>query len=175
MWTDERKALLRKLRADGLPYSRIAAELGGVTRNAAISKARRMGIGPNAVEGEPMSGLMLVHDAQADPAEKLKPLQMKPKRSPWTPKPRPADRSRIDGRLAAAKLFDRAVNDVIAEMGGDVSRIERGLIEGWVGAHVGLQGLIAKVSRLIGRSMPARSVSWSGRRRSFSPGGDSKM
>lgn len=79
-------------------------------------------------------------------AEKPKaPLRLKQKRGPWTPKPRPADRSQIDGRLAAAKLFDRAVNDIIAEMGGDVSKIERGLIEGWVGAHVGLQGLIAKL------------------------------
>ena len=47
--------------------------------------------------------------------------------------------------LAASKLFDRAVNDIISEMGGDVSKIERGLIEGWTGAHVGLQGLIAKL------------------------------
>jgi hypothetical protein len=79
-------------------------------------------------------------------AEKPKaPLRLKQKRSPWTPKPRPASRDQLDGRLAAAKLFDRAVNDVIAEMGGDVGKIERGLIEGWVGAHVGLQGLIAQL------------------------------
>jgi hypothetical protein len=79
-------------------------------------------------------------------AEKPKaPLRLKQKRSPWTPKPRPVDRHQLDGRLAAARLFDKAVNDIVREMGGDLSRIELGLIEGWVGAHVGLQGLIAKL------------------------------
>jgi hypothetical protein len=79
-------------------------------------------------------------------AEKPKaPLRLKQKRSPWTPKPRPAHRDQLDGRTAGAKLFDRCVNDIVAEMGGDVSKIERGLIEGYVGASVGLQGLIAKL------------------------------
>jgi hypothetical protein len=79
-------------------------------------------------------------------AEKPKALsRLKQKRSPWTPKPRPVDRSQLDGRLAAAKLFDRAVNDIVREMGGDLSKVELGLVEGWVGAHVGLQGLIAKL------------------------------
>ena len=33
-WTDERVELLKKLWADGLSASQIAAELGGITRNA---------------------------------------------------------------------------------------------------------------------------------------------
>lgn len=79
-------------------------------------------------------------------AEKPKaPLRLRRKRGPWTPKPRPVSRDQLDGRLAAAKLFDRCVNNIIAELGGDISKIERGLVEGWVGAHVGLQGLIAKL------------------------------
>jgi hypothetical protein len=81
-------------------------------------------------------------------------LQLKQKRSKWTPKPRPASRDQLDGRLKAAKLFDQAVNDIIAEMGGDVSKIERGLIEGWTGAHVGLQGLIAQL-------IEGKPVDWS--------------
>jgi len=44
MWTDERVALLKKLTADGLSSSRIAAEIGGITRNAVIGKLHRMGI-----------------------------------------------------------------------------------------------------------------------------------
>ena len=38
-WTDERVELLKKLWADGLSASQIAAELGGITRNAVIGKA----------------------------------------------------------------------------------------------------------------------------------------
>jgi hypothetical protein len=84
-------------------------------------------------------------DDEAKPVERKAPLKLKRKRSPWTPKPRPAHRDQLDGRLAAAKLFDRAVNDIVREMGGDLSKVELGLVEGWVGCHVGLQGLIAKL------------------------------
>ena len=37
-WTDERVARLSKLWADGLSASQVAADLGGVTRNAVIGK-----------------------------------------------------------------------------------------------------------------------------------------
>ena len=43
-WTDERVDLLRKLWAEGLSASQIAAELGGVTRNAVIGKIHRLGL-----------------------------------------------------------------------------------------------------------------------------------
>lgn len=43
-WTDERVELLRKLWIDGLSASQIAAELGGVTRNAVIGKVHRLGL-----------------------------------------------------------------------------------------------------------------------------------
>lgn len=43
-WTDERIELLKKLWADGLSASQIAAELGGVTRNAVIGKVHRLGL-----------------------------------------------------------------------------------------------------------------------------------
>ena len=43
-WTDERVALLTKLWADGLSASQIAAELGGITRNAVIGKVHRLGL-----------------------------------------------------------------------------------------------------------------------------------
>ena len=41
-WTDERVELLKKLWADGLSASQIAAQLGGVTRNAVIGKVHRL-------------------------------------------------------------------------------------------------------------------------------------
>jgi len=43
-WTDTRVELLTKLWADGLSASQIAAELGGITRNAVIGKAHRLGL-----------------------------------------------------------------------------------------------------------------------------------
>lgn len=43
-WTDDRVKQLTKLWADGLSASQIAAELGGVTRNAVIGKVHRLGL-----------------------------------------------------------------------------------------------------------------------------------
>ena len=43
-WTDERVARLTKLWSDGLSASQVAAELGGVTRNAVIGKIHRLGL-----------------------------------------------------------------------------------------------------------------------------------
>src|ERR1041385_458667 len=47
-WTDERVAQLTKLWADGLSASQIAAELGGITRNAVIGKVHRLGLSGRA-------------------------------------------------------------------------------------------------------------------------------
>jgi len=41
-WTDERVELLKKLWSEGLSASQIAAQLGGVSRNAVIGKAHRL-------------------------------------------------------------------------------------------------------------------------------------
>jgi GcrA cell cycle regulator len=47
-WTDERIGLLKKLWSDGLSASQIAAEIGGVTRNAVIGKVHRLGLSGRA-------------------------------------------------------------------------------------------------------------------------------
>jgi GcrA cell cycle regulator len=47
-WTDERVEILKKLWADGLSASQIAAEIGGVTRNAVIGKVHRLGLSGRA-------------------------------------------------------------------------------------------------------------------------------
>ncbi len=47
-WSDERVELLKKLWADGLSASQIAAELGGITRNAVIGKVHRLGLSGRA-------------------------------------------------------------------------------------------------------------------------------
>src|SRR3974390_39879 len=43
-WTDEPVETLKKLWADGHSASQIAAELGGITRNAVIGKVHRLGL-----------------------------------------------------------------------------------------------------------------------------------
>jgi GcrA cell cycle regulator len=47
-WTDERVEVLKKLWTEGLSASRIATELGGVTRNAVIGKVHRLGLAARA-------------------------------------------------------------------------------------------------------------------------------
>ena len=43
-WTDERIATLKKMWEGGSTASQIADELGGVSRNAVIGKANRLGL-----------------------------------------------------------------------------------------------------------------------------------
>src|SRR4028119_326342 len=43
-WTDERIERLKKMWSDGATASQIADELGGVSRNAVIGKAHRLGL-----------------------------------------------------------------------------------------------------------------------------------
>src|SRR5262249_23302125 len=47
-WTDERVETLKKLWTEGLSASQIAAELGGITRNAVIGKVHRLGLSGRA-------------------------------------------------------------------------------------------------------------------------------
>jgi GcrA cell cycle regulator len=51
-WTDDRVALLRRLWEDGQSASKIAAQLGGVTRNAVIGKVHRLGLAGRLRAGE---------------------------------------------------------------------------------------------------------------------------
>ena len=53
-WTDERVEILKKLWQEGLSASQIAAELGGVTRNAVIGKVHRLGL---SGRGQPTSSI----------------------------------------------------------------------------------------------------------------------
>ncbi|GJD32913.1 hypothetical protein PMNALOAF_4193 [Methylobacterium adhaesivum] len=50
-WSDERVDLLRRLWQEGLSASRIATQLGGVTRNAVIGKIHRLGLSGRVTKG----------------------------------------------------------------------------------------------------------------------------
>jgi GcrA cell cycle regulator len=72
-WTDERIERLKELWTKGMTASQIADELGGVSRNAVIGKAHRLGLQarPSPVkpnEGAPASGLQIA-PGDADPLE----------------------------------------------------------------------------------------------------------
>ena len=47
-WTDERVELLKRLWAEGLSASQVAAQLGAVTRNAVIGKVHRLALSARA-------------------------------------------------------------------------------------------------------------------------------
>jgi GcrA cell cycle regulator len=73
-WTDERVALLRRLWEDGQSASKIAAQLGGVTRNAVIGKVHRLGLSGRVKAGDDASA--------AKPVETEKPSAPAPAPEP---------------------------------------------------------------------------------------------
>ena len=67
-WTDERIDRLKALWIQGMTASQIADELGGVSRNAVIGKAHRLGL-----QSRPSPVKASEHDSEvAEPAPKPK-------------------------------------------------------------------------------------------------------
>lgn len=64
-WSEERVELLRRLWEEGLSASRIATQLGGVTRNAVIGKIHRLGLSNRTKTGE-TAGLASEEIGQGD-------------------------------------------------------------------------------------------------------------
>lgn len=95
-WTDERIAKLTKMWESGATASQIADELGGVSRNAVIGKAHRLGLKsrPSPVKpNEKVKGKPKKAEAPAPkPAVKPKAKAAPPKPSP-APAPAPAGAS----------------------------------------------------------------------------------
>ncbi|MCK0196026.1 GcrA cell cycle regulator [Ancylobacter sp. 6x-1] len=96
-WTDERVELLKRLWAEGLSASQIAAELGGVTRNAVIGKVHRLGL----------SGRAKTVAAPAPRPRKARPTVSAPLR------PRPMVQGNV--ALAVAPEMDEAEPEVAEE------------------------------------------------------------
>jgi GcrA cell cycle regulator len=81
-WTEERIERLKKMWHDGATASQIADELGGVSRNAVIGKAHRLGL-----EQRPSP----VKPGEEKEAKKTAPAAAAPR--PAAPKPEPAPRA----------------------------------------------------------------------------------
>jgi len=72
-WTDERVELLKKLWQEGLSASQIAAELGGVTRNAVIGKVHRLGL---SGRGQPTSSIKRQRRVHAPAVRRSRPVAL---------------------------------------------------------------------------------------------------
>jgi hypothetical protein len=65
-WTDGRVAMLRDMWLRGMPASQVAESLGGVSRNAVIGKAHRLGLEPRSSDGPGFEQIRFL-EAVADP------------------------------------------------------------------------------------------------------------
>jgi GcrA cell cycle regulator len=106
-WTDERIDKLRSLWGQGQTASQIADELGGVSRNAVIGKAHRLGLEsrPSPVKGNEVAAAPAVETVAPAPVEPTPPAAARePVSAPAprveAPKPRPV--------VAAAPAAPRA-------------------------------------------------------------------
>jgi GcrA cell cycle regulator len=93
MWTDERVAELKRLWEQGLSASQIAAALGGITRNAVIGKAHRLGLAarPSPIKGpgQPrVPGVPRVRVARVRPKSAMRPDRLaRPPQRELPPRP----------------------------------------------------------------------------------------
>lgn len=72
-WTEDRVEELKRLWAEGLSASQIAARLGGITRNAVVGKVHRLGLTTRAAPAKPKT---LASEAKAPaPNENKQPLR----------------------------------------------------------------------------------------------------
>ena len=85
-WTEERIATLTKMWEGGKTASQIADELGGVSRNAVIGKAHRLGL---KARPSPVKAKTAAKKSAAKPAAKA-PVAAKPAVKKAAPAPKPA-------------------------------------------------------------------------------------
>ncbi|MXO75891.1 GcrA cell cycle regulator [Altererythrobacter aerius] len=105
-WTDERIATLTKMWEGGSTASQIADELGGVSRNAVIGKAHRLGLRARPSPVKPNDDKPEAKDAPAAAAP-AKPAARKP--APVaTPAPPPAPAARPDPAAEADRPAGRS-------------------------------------------------------------------
>jgi len=88
-WTDERIDMLRKMWEAGQTASQIAEELGGVSRNAVIGKAHRLGLQsrPSPVKPNDGSAKAAAAAAAAAAPQAAAPPEPKPTPAPAAPRP----------------------------------------------------------------------------------------
>jgi len=106
-WTEERIDQLKKLWESGMTASQIAEELGGVSRNAVIGKAHRLGLQsrPSPVKGSGDSAAKAKRAAAASAAPAAAPVEAAPPppaAEPAPPPPAPVARKPVEAAPKAA-------------------------------------------------------------------------
>jgi GcrA cell cycle regulator len=79
-WTDERVERLKSLWLEGLSASQIAAELGGVTRNAVIGKVHRLGLSGRVKPQSQAARPTAQAHPRAKPSASARPAPSRPQR-----------------------------------------------------------------------------------------------
>ena len=102
-WTDERIATLTKMWESGATASQIADELGGVSRNAVIGKAHRLGLKSRPSPVKPNEEKPAKKAPEPAPAMRVKP---KAKVPIPTPKAAPAEAPRVDDDFPSQPMPD---------------------------------------------------------------------
>ena len=92
-WTDERIDTLKSMWEKGMTASQIADKLGGVSRNAVIGKAHRLGLQSRPSPVKPNEEERLAPPVTAAPAPVAKPAEPRPAK-PAEPKPVAAEPAR---------------------------------------------------------------------------------
>lgn len=114
-WTDERIETLRKMWESGNTASQIAEQLGGISRNAVIGKAHRLGLQsrPSPVKtGEAKAkAAKPAKPTEAPPAAPPKVAAPAPAERTAAPAPAPAPRPKPVSAEPAAKLPDPEIDD----------------------------------------------------------------
>ncbi len=103
-WTDERIETLRKMWDSGMTATQIAEELGGVSRNAVIGKAHRLGLAsrPSPVKPNAPEAKAAAPAAEAAPAPRPAPAP-KPAPAAAAPEPRETAPAAAPAQPAAPK------------------------------------------------------------------------
>ena len=77
-WTYERVEKLKQLWEEGLTASRIAAELGEVTRNAVIGKAHRLGLSGRMATKKSNGGISIIRKKRVNISQTQKIIDISP-------------------------------------------------------------------------------------------------
>ena len=78
-WTYERIEKLKQLWEEGLTASRIASELGDITRNAVIGKAHRLGLSGRMAAKSSSSGISIIRKKKINIFKTQKIIEITPK------------------------------------------------------------------------------------------------
>lgn len=126
-WTDERIELLKKLVKEGIPYSQIAYRLGGVSRSAAIGKARRLGLTSPPKPEKPKAAVV----------PKPKPV-LQPKPKPVAPPPPPVKpaRVRLPPELQDDEAFEARIQEILTRSSRSITDIPSDFECKWITGDV---------------------------------------